>query len=749
MATQVEEQVSLSKLVDLAVGSPEQGAVNFNLLHGLLHAIVEKLNDPSVSTDRLMKLQSAASSQPAQHPLAGGQKSAKSRRDLDGTESVVTTDSGLPRDGTFGAGSAGGGLNSEQLLDRLSTVETQLDALNSLPSGKDVFDQVFGGKGKSDGRATADMWQMVQVKRRTDANEEGLGRLSSLVDELMKEMSRLRKENESLRSEMKDLSSMKSVWERLAQLESQIGELRDTMKNMPTKDMFNNFVTWESLEKALRGIREDMARMASPPERVVINMATDPMSRPQSPGPSQALREMLESLGKLTNRHESLEVRVDKLEKEMPNKADKKDLENLKLPEDLLKQLSDLRSLVDNMRQSRDRDVEALNRIRKALSDQQKELERINTVLEALAQGGKDVGEKLQELFRITAHLDEVKADKDYVDQALEPKADKIQLDAKVNFNLFDETTGNLNSQIDELLRKLLSTEDDLRRLLKLLGADLDGKLDRLEMDALKDWLEKRLKALAAKIKSGAGGAGVADLAEDDAAGLRRQLLQHFHCISCDRPLEMAAHPPAPSLPEKPALTVTKSMRPYTTFELDSIRQHAKSINAGEMLDAYYTPRAAGGSHTLTYPSKRVTRTAVLPEEDYHSPTRAGAAAPLTREETDIQGMDGHIYKGRIERVYTEVRGGEEPPTKLPPVTGAKSAASRGSGAADSQRPSTSGQQQRPHSSRARPVSARSGSDKNGGGGAGGGGGSSAAGDAGFGPAPTPSVVDVPGGDVE
>jgi hypothetical protein len=38
-------------MVDLAVGTPEVGAVNFNVLHTLLHAILRRLNIVDVQAD--------------------------------------------------------------------------------------------------------------------------------------------------------------------------------------------------------------------------------------------------------------------------------------------------------------------------------------------------------------------------------------------------------------------------------------------------------------------------------------------------------------------------------------------------------------------------------------------------------------------------------------------------------------------------------------------------------------------------
>jgi hypothetical protein len=44
-------KINLSQMVDLAVGTPEVGAVNCNVLHTLLHAILSQLNIVDVQAD--------------------------------------------------------------------------------------------------------------------------------------------------------------------------------------------------------------------------------------------------------------------------------------------------------------------------------------------------------------------------------------------------------------------------------------------------------------------------------------------------------------------------------------------------------------------------------------------------------------------------------------------------------------------------------------------------------------------------
>ena len=59
--------------------------------------------------------------------------------------------------------------------------------------------------------------------------------------------------------------------------------------------------------------------------------------------------------------------------------------------------------------------------------------------------------------------------------------------------------------------------------------------------------MESRLKALQKKLSKFnelMGGD------EADAAGIRKQLLQRFNCISCDNPVKMGPQPPVPSLPQ-------------------------------------------------------------------------------------------------------------------------------------------------------------------------------------------------------
>ena len=61
---------------------------------------------------------------------------------------------------------------------------------------------------------------------------------------------------------------------------------------------------------------------------------------------------------------------------------------------------------------------------------------------------------------------------------------------------------------------------------------------------------------------------------EESAAGIRKQFLVNHNCISCDRPVQYAKEEAFPPLPTIHSLPGSKSNRPYTTFELEQIRQH-------------------------------------------------------------------------------------------------------------------------------------------------------------------------------
>ena len=149
-------------------------------------------------------------------------------------------------------------------------------------------------------------------------------------------------------------------------------------------------------------------------------------------------------------------------------------------------------------------------------------------------------------------------------------------------------------------------------------------------------------------------------VSEDEAAGLRKQLLR-FNCISCDRPIDVQPHlfvtvadvplrlaflrspltsvlsRQPPSLPASQGMRPIQSPRPYTTYELDQIRQYQKRFDScthrlvlsrsilfrcifsqqfsnefsggGGISDVYATLRQCGGSHTTALPAKRQTRT--------------------------------------------------------------------------------------------------------------------------------------------
>lgn len=635
-------QVKLAQMVDLALGTPEVGAVNFNVLHSLLHAMLKRLN--------ILDVQAEIDEFDRDFLSSSKQRQISSLSDIDSGRGEDSEDALSEKSASIKTRHKTPYHNLEVKVAKMSE---QLEKFGSeLPTYKELFER--GNMDPSANTPVADVWKYIKIQKKVDANSDGLDELHNLVDGLMKNIKKLEQENKRLNEKIGGLN-IDDLLKRLAELEKKTDEMNEKFSLLPTPEELAQFVTWPALEDALLGIKRDWENM-QPGERVVVEISsqTDPPSRPvssrplsristASSGPSAEVLDVLEKLGKLSESHDALTKRVEALEEEIKNKLDKSALENLNLSGDLLEQLSKLKEELDALAQAREKDSDALSRAQQAILQLQAEVEKLHSTTKDIIEENSNRAQQIESLIQHCDKLQETKADKEYVQMEVDVKADKRSLDNKVNHSLFDSTTNEINKMIKDILDKLAGHEESWNSTIKKFADDIDGKLDRLELDPLKEWLESRLKALNDKLRRQQA---QVEWTEDDAAGIRKQLIQRFHCISCDRPVDLVPTGPVPSLPTTNGLPPTRSPRPYTTFELDQIRQHAKSFaNSGEVTDYYATNRACGGSHTMTYPNKRITRLSHLShlfrEED-------GTVFPIYKEEVDVQGADGHIYKGRM-----------------------------------------------------------------------------------------------------
>ncbi|XP_060573272.1 uncharacterized protein C16orf96-like [Ruditapes philippinarum] len=158
--------VSLSQMVDLSLGTPEIGSVNFNVMHTLLHAIIRKLSiaDHRAEINEHDRDFLATSKIRARSTLSD----ADSGRGED-SEDATSEKSGAPpfRPSPY-----------HRMELKVEKLAQQLESLNQLPSNSELFDRTTKSKSESStDRPVADMWQYMQLKKRVDANEEGVGKV--------------------------------------------------------------------------------------------------------------------------------------------------------------------------------------------------------------------------------------------------------------------------------------------------------------------------------------------------------------------------------------------------------------------------------------------------------------------------------------------------------------------------------------------------------------------------------------------
>lgn len=467
------------------------------------------------------------------------------------------------------------------------------------------------------------------------------------IDELKNKLAKLEKLNSSLSERISALESVDNSEERkkMEDLLKEMQNLKKQVDGLPTMDDLNNldiYVKWPQLEEALNARRSRTPSAKSRASTPKARTPTPPPPRtPSPPHPSPEALEALRQIGELMDKHEVLVEQVDTLEEQMPKKANLEDLEELRkrpdVPDDILDQLKLLKDGLDAINRWKEEDGDALSALRSMLTELQGEQEKLNSTTKELIEEHNRKQKHIDALYTYADRLQEVKADKEQVAMEMDVKADKRSLDNLISRSKFDQSIGGLEQSLQELLNRLDGQESSLTDALARLASDIDQKLDRLELDPLKDYFEKKMKSMKCKHVD-------LPLSDDPAAGFRKALLR-FHCISCDRPVDMIPGHPNPALPQTPGLPPSRSGRPYTTFELDQIRQMHRGGYTYEQEVATTTARACGGSHTVTFPHRRTARF-----NQYYYYREDDTPVPIPpRDETELIGQDGHIYKGRFD----------------------------------------------------------------------------------------------------
>ncbi|KAK2515666.1 hypothetical protein Q9233_014179 [Columba guinea] len=202
-------------------------------------------------------------------------------------------------------------------------------------------------------------------------------------------------------------------------------------------------------------------------------------------------------------------------------------------------------------RQSLQQD-EQLKRLQASIMQLQKDYEKLSSALANLQHDRQQEQNDIKALGR----LNKQKADKEELQLlGIDEKADKATLADKVSCSQFEACVERLNEMMEEVTSRVTGQEKGWQRFQQELQRQMDCKVRACPLHAaLAPWglagppgaggfrqqQEEQWKSLRGQLQEKA-----LQPERDDAAGIRKQLLPGFHCLSCDRPVTMLAPGPA------------------------------------------------------------------------------------------------------------------------------------------------------------------------------------------------------------
>ncbi|XP_059509549.1 glutamine-rich protein 2-like isoform X2 [Stegostoma tigrinum] len=631
--------ISLFDLANLSISHPEPGMVNFLALHSLLHAILKTLGIQHVQTEEpeLFKLLDST----GRAPLASSPSPLQ--------EQPLRPE---PR----GARSRGPYL---QLEEKLRDVEQQVQELRRLPTGMELLES-----SKKHGKSVHDMWNLLQLRKNTETNKEGVDKAMSLMEEMVQEINDLKNFKNTVEDRMTDIDKD------IDMVTTHISLINELLNKTP--EQLQKFVSWKMLQNTLVDTphdRSDDIRLflasedpdKSPhapdvkPETSYQPMISEdagskPAASKDKPASANDIHSSEKSLRKLetelmdsasflvtedeaqlhpdialalqhirhvTDTQPALIQRVTVLEKALADLVSGMEIgkgtdlqtagktsshaDDVKSKEDIKSQISSLRDMVQNI----DEELKEMRKFQQTSSkdrgQMQKQLDKLGPVLEKImssscallgmslgletevtcpvcsldvSQDASNLCQRFQKLQntvnslvdstegnvkdqelqnQLQNHILQLQGECERLNmmtsqllqedqlhqkniEALNESLNRLERkcsDGNISRTQFDAVTDQINKMIQGILNKICMQEKDWGSILEQLTAEMDCKLNRVELDPLKKQLENRWKSIRKHLQKHKG------FEQEGAAALKKQLISHFHCLSCDRPLDI------------------------------------------------------------------------------------------------------------------------------------------------------------------------------------------------------------------
>ncbi|KAH8377650.1 hypothetical protein KR093_006434 [Drosophila rubida] len=609
-------------LIDVAIGSPESGHVNFYALHVLLSNFAQKLeclHEPVDQDDYLlanMRLQSSLIGKSSKYrlhagadgdepvsevpPEAAGEPAAAADPPAADAAAEATAE---PADGAPAAaaseGEAATGAPTPAAATSATTTpaadEPATPALEPHPEPEPEAVQSGISPPLAASRASSRASKLDKTPSRAE------GSMIGTLAKLERRISKVELQKEQKEMEFQNYLSVVT------------GQLKLTMEQL-------NNVTHLVLDRKPDPDRMKLLRHIARQLRVLMRVADDEVSISWSSG--EAVVEEMEAA------EEEEEEQSAMAESTTPTELDKGE-EEMDLdqhlcysPERMLKELLELKSefcsltnkvnelSAELLKQDAKRLMEMMQEMQASMRDVKLGSAANNEANQGMTSKLNNAIIQIASLKNSVAHLDELKIDKADVELLLAEKVDFPQLATKVSLEQLEEYKERLEKQFCEVRHIMNVNEKNVLQIIDGLRMTLGIDSLELSLKDFRDLIEKRVAIIAEALHK------YMEMTNDDcaAAAGRVKVMQDLACISCDTPCVMRTMERS-KLPVPASAHASTSLGPLVTYELGQIRKSGimgyyrkdefpHSTNAWTQGMATIpvskcVPRHAGGLHTI------------------------------------------------------------------------------------------------------------------------------------------------------